>query len=218
MKNVLITGGAGFIGTNVARKLVKLGYNVTLFDNFHKQIHGDKRELPLDLQDKVTLIVGSVTDKALFYSVLNSQDAVIHYAAETGTGQSMYDISGYTEVNILATAYLCDYLINESHTIKNVIVASSRSIYGEGKYFSQASGNVYPDSRTKETIKKSFEPVCPETGEPNLELRATDESSKIHPSSYYGITKQVQEQMIIMAAKLKNLNGFALRYQNVYGP
>ena len=218
MKKVLITGGAGFIGTNVARKLVSDGHIVTILDNFHKQIHGDKNELPGDLSGNVKLVIGSVTDKDLFYEVLKDQDVIIHYAAETGTGQSMYDISGYTKVNIQATAILCDYLLNEEHRIKNVIVASSRSIYGEGKYFSPLYGDVYPEGRTKDTIINSIEPICPYSGLANLELRATDESSKIHPSSYYGITKQVQEQMVIMAAKLKNINGFALRYQNVYGP
>lgn len=218
MKKVLITGGAGFIGSNVAKILVKDGYNVTILDNFHSQIHGDKSELSLDLKDKVKLIVGDVSDKSVLYSALNGQDAVIHYAAETGTGQSMYAVSHYTHVNIQATANLCDYIINENHQIQHVIVASSRSIYGEGKYISKEYGDVYPNSRVFNNVKKSFDVCCPKSGQYNLEVAATDESSKIHPSSFYGITKQVQEQMIILATRLKNINGFALRYQNVYGP
>jgi len=218
MKKILITGGAGFIGSNVAIKLLEEGYDVTIFDNFLPQIHGDKNELSVILKDKVTLLRGDVSDKFAFYKALEGQDAVIHYAAETGTGQSMYNFAHYANVNIQATAYLCEYIINEPNQIKSVIVASSRSIYGEGKYISPTEGNVYPHSRTFNNIKESFEVSCPTTGKFDLELTGTDESSLIHPSSFYGITKQVQEQMIILACKLKNINGFALRYQNVYGP
>ncbi|MBP4137797.1 NAD-dependent epimerase/dehydratase family protein [Flavobacterium geliluteum] len=218
MKKVLITGGAGFIGSNVARVLIKEGYEITVLDNFLPQIHGDKDVLPEDLNGKVRLIVGDVADKSVLYNALKEQDAVIHYAAETGTGQSMYAVSHYTNVNIQATANLCDYIINEDHQIKNVIVASSRSIYGEGKYNSPEYGTVYPNSRTFQNVKESFEVCCPKSGKHNLEVEATDEASKIHPSSFYGITKQVQEQMIILATQLKNINGYALRYQNVYGP
>lgn len=218
MKKVLITGGAGFIGSNVARVLVKEGYEITILDNFLPQIHGDKNELTEDLKGKVNLIVGDVADKSVLYAALEGQNAVIHYAAETGTGQSMYAVSHYSNVNIQATANLCDYIINENHQIKSVIVASSRSIYGEGKYNSPEYGTVYPNSRTFQNVKESYEVCCPKSGKHNLEVEATDEASKIHPSSFYGITKQVQEQMIILATQLKNINGFALRYQNVYGP
>ncbi len=218
LKKVLITGGAGFIGTNVARQLLKDDYEVTIFDNFLPQIHGEKQELPTDLKGKVKLIVGDVANKEALYEALKGQNAVIHYAAETGTGQSMYDIAHYSNVNIQATANLCDYIINQPHEISSLIVASSRSIYGEGKYVSSEFGEVYPKSRTFSNTQNGFEVACPISGRMDLTLQATDEASKIHPSSFYGITKQVQEQMIIMAAKLKNINGFALRYQNVYGP
>ena len=218
MSKIVITGGAGFIGSNVARVLVKEGHEVTILDNFLPQIHGDKNKLSEDLEGKVNLIVGDVADKEVLYSALAGQDAVIHYAAETGTGQSMYAVSHYTNVNIQATANLCDYIINENHNIKSVIVASSRSIYGEGKYTSPEFGIVYPTSRTYQNVKESFEVCCPISGKYNLEVQPTDESSKIHPSSFYGITKQVQEQMIILATQLKDINGYALRYQNVYGP
>lgn len=218
MKKVLITGGAGFIGSNVAKMLLKEGYEITILDNFLSQIHGDKKSLSEELDGRVKLIIGNVADKSVLYAALKGQDAVIHYAAETGTGQSMYAVSHYSNINIQATAYLCDYLINEEHQIKSVIVASSRSIYGEGKYNSPKYGTVYPNSRTFNQMKESFEVCCPISGNYNLTVEATDESSKIHPSSFYGITKQVQEQMIILAAQLKNINGFALRYQNVYGP
>jgi len=218
LKKVLITGGAGFIGSNVARKLIYKGYAVTIVDNFHPQIHGNKNELASDLRGKVKLLIGDVADKDVLYNSLKDQNIVIHYAAETGTGQSMYNISGYTSVNIQATAVLCDYIVNESHQLDTVIVASSRAIYGEGKYFSPEYGAVYPEARTFNSVKSSFEAVCPISGKNNLVIKATDEGSKIHPSSFYGVTKQVQEQMVILATRLKKINGYALRYQNVYGP
>lgn len=218
MKKVLITGGAGFIGSNIARELLKGDFEITILDNFLTQIHGDKKELPKDLQNKVKLVIGDVTDKNMFYDALKGQDALIHLAAETGTGQSMYKIEHYSNVNIQATATLCDYLVNEDHQIKNIIVASSRSIYGEGKYLSEEFGEVYPDSRVAVNKEVGFEVYCPKSNKQNLKLVPTDEESKIHPSSFYGITKQVQEQMIIMTAKLIGIKGFALRYQNVYGP
>ncbi|PSL48939.1 dTDP-L-rhamnose 4-epimerase [Chitinophaga niastensis] len=218
MEKVLITGGAGFIGSNIARKLIGMGYQVTILDNFNPQIHGAKKELPADLADAVKLIHGDVSDKALFYDCLQKNDSVIHLAAETGTGQSMYNIAHYTNINILATAYLCDYIVNEPHQLKTVIVASSRSIYGEGKYKSPEHGIVYPGARTAASISNNFEVADPVSGRHDLEILATDESSRIHPSSFYGITKQVQEQMVILATRLKGIKGFALRYQNVFGP
>lgn len=217
-KNILITGGAGFIGSSIARRLLNENWNITILDNFLPQVHGDIDDLGFEFKDKVKLIKGDVTDKDIFFKTLIGQNAIIHLAAETGTGQSMYNISHYANVNIIGTSILCDYLINEPHEIETVIVASSRSIYGEGKYFSKQFGDVYPDSRTFLGKNNGFNVTCPLSGNTDLELRPTDESSKIHPSSYYGITKQVQEQMIIMAAKLRNINGFALRYQNVFGP
>jgi dTDP-L-rhamnose 4-epimerase len=218
MKRILVTGGAGFIGSNIARKLVLQNFSVTILDNFNPQIHGTVTELPSDLKDKVELISGDVTDRSCLFQSLNDKDAVIHLAAETGTGQSMYNIAHYTNVNILGTAHLCDFIVNEKHNLKSVIVASSRAIYGEGKYHSSTYGFVYPDGRTKDSVSDTFEVTCPISGNHDLELTATDEQSKLSPSSFYGITKQVQEQMVILATKLRGINGFALRYQNVYGP
>lgn len=217
-KNILITGGAGFIGSSIARRLINENWNVTILDNFSPQVHGEIRELGNDLRDKVKLIIGDVTNKDVFYKSLEGQHAIIHLAAETGTGQSMYNVLHYSNVNIIGTSILCDYLINESNEVETVIVASSRSIYGEGKYYSKQHGDVYPNSRTDLGKNNNFDVICPLSGKYDLELKPTDESSKIHPSSYYGITKQVQEQMIILATKLKRINGFALRYQNVFGP
>jgi len=221
MNNILITGGAGFIGSNLALKLIDKGYRVTVLDNLSEQIHGKNPEKssPLynSIKNKVTFIKGTVTDEEDWKKVLKEQDAIVHYAAETGTGQSMYEVKKYTEVNIQGTALMLDLLVNMPNQVKKVIIASSRSIYGEGKYKSKEFGFVYPEHRQGSDMDgKDFEVKYPNSSE--LELVATDEESKIHPSSVYGITKQNQEQMVMTVCPTVGIAPVAFRYQNVYGP
>lgn len=221
IKNVLITGGAGFIGSNLALKLVSKGYNVTVLDNLSPQIHGDNptqtSPLYLSIKDKVDFIYGTVTSKEDWEKALKGQDAIVHYAAETGTGQSMYEVQKYVDVNINGTALMLNLLVNGSYDVKKVVVASSRSIYGEGKYLSKELGDVYPTQRTVNFMDKGdFDVKYP--GSSALTLVGTDEESKIHPSSVYGITKQNQEQMVLTVCPTIGVAGVAFRYQNVYGP
>ena len=220
MRNILITGGAGFIGSNLTINLVKKGYNITILDNLAKQVHGENQnsELYNSVKDISTFILGDVCNKSDWERALKGQDAVVHLAAETGTGQSMYEITRYNEVNIIGTSHLLNILANENHTIEKMIIASSRSIYGEGKYFCNHDGHVYPfDRQEEDLLQGNFEPRCPFC-KGKLELNPTDEISKIHPSSIYGITKHQQEQMILLMGKVLNIPAIALRYQNVYGP
>jgi len=222
MKNILITGGAGFIGSNLALQLIKRGHNVTILDNLSEQIHGEKPEdfsyLFLTIKNKVTFIKGTVTSKSDWLEALKEQDIVVHLAAETGTGQSMYEIERYVNVNIGGTALLLDILANDrSLKIKRVVIASSRSIYGEGKYITPNGSFVYPHHRSPNDMdEKDFDVKF--DGAESLTLVATDENSKIHPSSVYGITKQNQEQMIMTVCPTLGISAVALRYQNVYGP
>ena len=220
MKNILITGGAGFIGANLTKKLVSKGYNVTILDNLSKQIHGENQdsELYKSIKNISTFILGDVCNKSDWNKALKGQDAVIHLAAETGTGQSMYEITKYNDVNILGTSHLLNILANESHSIQKMVIASSRSIYGEGKYFCEKDGITYPNERNDADMSKGlFEPICNNCKE-ELSLMSTDENSKIHPLSIYGITKQQQEQMTLLMGKSLDVPAVALRYQNVYGP
>jgi dTDP-L-rhamnose 4-epimerase len=221
MNNILLTGGAGFIGSNLALKLINKGYKVRVLDNLSKQIHGENPEnspLYQSVKDKVEFVLGNVTNKKDWIKALKGQDAVIHLAAETGTGQSMYEVEKYINVNIKGTAILLDLLANEKHQVKKVLVASSRSIYGEGKYNCIEHGAVYPLERSEELLSRGdFELRCPKCNG-SLKLRATDEDSIIHPSSIYGITKQSQEQMVLVACKAIGIPAVAFRYQNVYGP
>jgi dTDP-L-rhamnose 4-epimerase len=221
-KYILITGGAGFIGSNLALKLIEKGYVVTVLDNLSPQIHGNDPDnsspLFTSVKDKVNFINGTVTSKADWEQALQGQDIIVHFAAETGTGQSMYEIQKYVGVNITGTAIMLDILANQPHQVKKVIVASSRSIYGEGKYNSAEIGVVYPKQRTQNYMDNGdFEVKYPGCTQ-QLELMATDEESKIHPSSVYGITKQNQEQMIMTVCPTLNIAPVAFRYQNVYGP
>lgn len=222
MKKILITGGAGFIGSNLALRLISKGYVVTVLDNLSTQIHGENptETSPLfqSIKDEVNFIHGTVTSKENWATALVDQDAIVHLAAETGTGQSMYEIQRYVDVNINGTAIMLDLLANTPNTIKKVVIASSRSIYGEGKYRSPEKGIVYPGHRTAGFMDKGdFEVKYPGCDQP-LELLATDEESKIHPSSVYGITKQNQEQMIMTVCPTIGIAPVAFRYQNVYGP
>lgn len=222
MKNILITGGAGFIGSNVALKLIAKGYNVTVLDSLSKQIHGENPEetspLYFSIKDKVNFIKGSVTSREDWVKALEGQDAVIHLAAETGTGQSMYEIKKYVDTNIGGTALLLDILTNTTHHVKRVIVAESRAIYGEGKYLCPKCGDVYPLERKDEDMAKgNFECKCPKCGR-KVDLVATTEDSAIHPSSVYGISKQVQGQLVHLVCKSIGVESVSFRYQNVYGP
>ncbi|GAM08240.1 dTDP-L-rhamnose 4-epimerase [Geobacter sp. OR-1] len=216
--NVLITGGAGFIGTHLTRKLLMEQCTVTLLDNFSPQVHGQCNNLQAEIAGRVRLIRGDVRDKLLVSDALKGQDVVVHLAAETGTGQSMYEIGRYTEVNLDGTAVLFDCLVNGSYSVGKVVVASSRAIYGEGKYSCSEHGPVFPGPRIIEDLANGqFEPRCHLCRHPITAL-PTDESAPYAPSSYYGLTKQFQEQMVLMFSQSLGISGYALRYQNVYGP
>jgi len=218
---ILITGGAGFIGSHIALKLLDKGYSVTVLDNLNSQIHGNDPEstspLYRSIKDKVQFIHGSVTDKSDWVRALDGQEAIIHLAAETGTGQSMYEIERYSSVNIGGTALMLDILTNMEYGVKKVIVASSRAIYGEGRYKCDIHGEVFPESRKDEDMARGdFECKCPVCGA-EVMLMSTTEESKIHPTSVYGISKHAQEQLVMTVCPTIGIAPVAFRYQNVYG-
>lgn len=219
IKNVLITGGAGFIGMALTRTLLASGHSVTILDNFSPQIHEHDR-LPDDIVDRVTLIRADVRDVATLREAVVGKHCIVHLAAETGTGQSMYQIGHYFDVNVQATAALLDVLQNDAagDALETIVVASSRAIYGEGAYLCARHGTVHPAARDADRMLAGhFEPTCPVCGD-GVTLTATGEETPFQPSSFYGLTKQVQEQAVLLFARTRGINGFALRYQNVYGP
>lgn len=219
-KNILISGGAGFIGSHLALKLIQKGNVVTVLDNLSEQIHGKDNEnspLYLSIKDKVRFIKGTILNKEDWRKALKDQEVVIHLAAETGTGQSMYEIEKYTDVNIKGSSIFLDILTNEKHSVKKILLASSRAVYGEGKYQCRKDGVVYPLARKEKDLSRGdYKVKCPLCHD-NAELLATDEESKIHPTSIYGITKQVQEQLFMTVGKALNIPTVVFRYQNVYG-
>lgn len=218
---VLITGGAGFIGSRLAARLVHADCAVTVLDSLSMQVHSERPETsPLfrSLGERVRFLRGDVTSRDDLRAALEGQQTVVHLAAETGTGQSMYEIDRYCRVNVGGTALLLDILANSRHEVKRVIVASSRSVYGEGKYRSAELGDVYPGHRSAADMASGdFEIKFPGCSGP-LTPVATDENSKLHPSSVYGITKLTQEQLVMTVCPALGIPAVALRYQNVYGP
>jgi len=150
--------------------------------------------------------------------IIKKVDVIIHLAAETGTGQSMYDIKKYVDVNIGGTANILDILLNEQHCIKKIILASSRAVYGEGKYRCENCGVTYPSARNAIDMTNGvYEPKC-NNCQKSITATATDEDSILSPSSIYAITKQVQENLIQVSCHSIKLPFVIFRYQNVYGP
>lgn len=215
---ILVTGGAGFIGQHLIRQLLTNGHEVAILDNFSPQVHAG-RELPRDLAPHVQLIHASVTDSAILQSALAGTEILVHLAAETGTGQSMYEVERYNQVNISATAQVFHILSNDpKRTVRKVVTASSRAIYGEGAYRCADHGTVFPLARTTALLSAGqFEPVCPRCTGPVKPI-PTREDAPFQPTSFYGLTKQVQEQMTLIFAAALGICGIGLRYQNVYGP
>ena len=221
-KKILITGGAGFIGSHLVDALYKKGYRIIVLDNLSPQIHGrDPLSSPLvqSIQGKAELVVGDVCNVADWQKVIADAHIIVHLAAETGTGQSMYQVSRYNEVNCTGTAILLDFLTNVTHQVEKVVVASSRAVYGEGKYYNATLGRyVYPAARKPEDMERGdFAVKCPIT-DTDVECCATDEDSQIQPNSIYGLTKYYQERAIMVSCSALNIPCVALRYQNVYGP
>ena len=220
-EHVLITGGAGFIGTRLAARFARDHHTVTVLDSLIPQVHGDdpQQTSPLlkSLDGIANVIVADVTSKDDLRRALEGATIVVHLAAETGTGQSMYEIERYVDANVGGTAKLLDILANEEHSVRRLIIASSRSIYGEGAYRTTSGELVYPEHRDDAAMAAGDFDVHMDAGD-ELTLVPTDERAKLHPSSVYGITKQMQESLCLTVAPTIGIEAVSVRYQNVYGP
>jgi dTDP-L-rhamnose 4-epimerase len=218
---ILITGGAGFIGRHLVENLASSGAEIVVLDSLTAQIHGPNADFPPELAASraCKCVHGDVCDRETISKLLADVDAVVHLAAETGTGQSMYEILRYERTNVQGTATILDVVANERpRRLRKLLVASSRAVYGEGKYRCAAHGIVYPRSRSAETLNAGkFEPECPQCAG-GISLLPTSEDTPFAPCSFYGLTKQIQEQMTMMLGATGGLSVIALRYQNVYGP
>jgi len=213
---ILVTGGAGFIGSHLVDKLVKDGHNVRVLDNFDSQVHQGKK--PAYLNKEALYVEGDIRDEKALRKALDKIDTVYHFAAKVGVGQSMYEIKDYVSVNTYGTAFLWDFIINNKVRIKKFIVASSMSIYGEGSHCCGACGIVAPFIRTEKQLKaKAWDVLCPSCNA-RLESRPTNEEKKLLPTSVYALTKKDQEELSLNIGISYKIPTVALRFFNVYGP
>jgi dTDP-L-rhamnose 4-epimerase len=212
---ILVTGGAGFIGSHLVDALVDRGHEVIIYDNFEPQVHKTEPEY---LNRNARLIRADVRDKDRLKNALMDAEIIFHHAAMVGVGQSMYQVEKYVDVNTFATAKLLDILVNEEHGVKKVIIASSMSIYGEGAYQCDECGMVYPALRSSEQLgERLWEMTCPDCGK-EVKPVPTNETKPLLPTSIYAITKKDQEEMSLMVGRAYGIPTVALRYFNVYGP
>lgn len=213
-KKVLITGGAGFIGSHLADELLNYGYEVRALDNLSEQVHGKNCERPEYLNPEVELMVGDVRDKEAVIKALEGVDAVFHLAAMVGVGQSMYEIKEYTDVNNTGTAVLLEALSQKP--VEKLIVASSMSIYGEGMSRNTAGETETASERPLEQLKAGRWEVMGQNGE-ELTPVPTSESKMPSLSSVYALSKYDQERMSLIVGRAYNIPTVALRFFNVYG-
>lgn len=216
-ERVLITGGAGFVGSHLADALAADGHDVTIFDNLEPQVHGDDCQRPAYLHRDLRLERGDVRDGGALAPLVREADVVFHLAAMVGVGQSMYQVRRYTDVNAMGMATLLDALVEQRGRIRKLVVASSMSIYGEGAYRCPTCGPVYPRLRpTDQLARAEWELRCPTCGA-ELDPIPTPEDKPLYPTSIYAINKRDHEEMALAFGQAYDLPAVALRFFNIYG-
>jgi dTDP-L-rhamnose 4-epimerase len=215
MARVLITGGAGFIGSHAANSLLAAGYEVRLLDNLAPQVHGAQRHRPSYLNKDAELIVGDVTDAIAVERALRGADMVLHLASSVGVGQSMYDIASYVRTNELGTAILLEAL--SKRPVQRLVVASSMSIYGEGLCCSADGATLAPAERPDVQLKKAQWELRDDQGRP-LQPMPTPETKQPSLRSIYALNKYAQERMCLITGRAYGVPVLALRFFNVFGP
>jgi dTDP-L-rhamnose 4-epimerase len=214
-KNILITGGAGFVGSHLADALLAAGHNVRIFDNLTEQVHHDG--VPDYLSSEAEFFYGDVQDATALSRALDGIEVVFHMAAAVGVGQSMYEIERYMGTNTQGTAVLLQELLHRLDRVEKLVLASSMSIYGEGKYRCAHCGDATPAPRSTVQLRlKQWEPTCPACGS-ELTPVPTDESKPLQCSSIYSLSKKDQEEMCLLFGRTYSLPVVALRYFNIYG-
>ena len=223
-ETILVTGGAGFIGSHLVDSLVERGHEVRVFDNLEPQVHGELRESgswPEYSNPAAEYVLGDVRDRDALEAAMSGMDVVFHEAAMVGVGQSMYQIERYVDVNARGTAVLLDIVANESSIrdrLRRLVVASSMSIYGEGSFECEEHGIVFPKLRTEEQLARhDWELHCTRCDR-HVKPLPTDEDKPLIPTSTYAISKKDQEEMCLVVGRAYNIPTVALRYFNTYGP
>lgn len=215
-QKVLVTGGAGFIGSFLVDALIEKGFEVIIFDNLTSQVHNGRK--PKYLNKEAKFIRGDVRDYNAMKRVIQQSDAIYHLAAAVGVGQSNYQIKEYVDTNIGGTANLSDILVNQKHHVKKVVVASSMTGFGEGSYKCKKCGVVRPAVRGEKQLKKrDWNLYCPKCSS-IVNPAPTDESAQEFPSSIYAITKKAQWDLLLLIGSLYKIPTVALKFFNVYGP
>lgn len=214
---VLVTGGAGFIGSHIVDSLLARGHRPLVVDSIHPQVHTNRR-VPAYLSSKADFVRGDIRNRKLMSELLSRVDAVIHQASLVGVGQSMYEIEQYVDINTRGTALLLELISTQRHSIRKLLVASSMSIYGEGSYRCPKCGPVFfPDRQPQDLHRGLYEPFCARH-RLKLKIEPTPETKPLLPTSIYALTKRDQEEMCLMIGRVYGIPTVALRYFNVYGP
>lgn len=215
---ILVTGGAGFIGSHLCRSLLASGHEVRVIDNLDPQIHGANPMPSSTLPKDVEFVHGDVRNLDELTRALSGAEVVYHLAAGTGVGQSMYRIAEYMDCNVGGTSQLMDIIVNNRRgSVQRIILASSRAVYGEGKYLCDNCGIVCPATRSVEQLDENqWEVLCPTCG---IEVKPvpTDEDKPLGPGSVYAVSKRCQEELAICVGRAYGISTTALRFFNVYG-
>jgi dTDP-L-rhamnose 4-epimerase len=214
---ILLVGGAGFIGTHLARRLAAAGHQLTVLDSLTPQVHGKGADFPPEVREAADCVRGDARRPKDLRRVLGGQELVYWLAAETGTGQSMYRIGRYVDTNVAAFAALCDELVKAPGAAPRVVLASSRAVSGEGAYHCTRDGMVAPGPRVGHDPVHGWSPSCPVCGGV-IQPVPTGEQVPPRPTSVYGWTKLAQEQLLQVVGEAVNLDYAILRFHNVYGP
>lgn len=215
MNQILVTGGAGFIGSHLCEELLQHGYRVRVLDNLSTQVHGPARKSPSYLNADVELIVDDIRNGDAVRRVLQGVDAVFHFVAMVGVGQSMYELVRYTDVNNVGTAVLLEALIERP--VERLVVASSMSIYGEGLYEAPDGTGYSNVERTLDQLKRSDWEMRGPAGE-LLKPIPTPEWKTPSLASVYALSKFDQERMCMMVGRAYGISSVGMRFFNAYGP
>jgi len=217
IKTVLVTGGAGYIGSHLVDALVARDYRVTVLDNLEPQVHRSGT-WPSYANANARYVRGDVRDRAVFEPLVLASDAVVHFGAAVSVGQSMYQVDRYVDVNTRGTALLLDILVNAKHQVQKVLVASSIGVYGEGAYRCSVHGPVAPTIRPEAQLAaRDWEQRCPTCGE-HVASIPTPEDKALYRDNIYSMTKYHQEEMVLLIGKTYGIPSVAARFFNVYGP
>jgi len=216
-EHVLVTGGAGFVGSHLVDALVAQGHRVRVFDSLEPQVHGTGGQAPAYLNAQAEVVRGSVTDAAAVAGALEGIDVVLHHAALVGVGQSMYDMVRFCQVNTVGAAVLLEEVVKRRNRIRKVLVASSMSVYGEGAYRTGGGEARSPRLRGRARLERGeWEVRDLDTGEPLTPI-PTPETKPLHPTSVYAVTKRDHEELFLSVGYAYRIPTVALRYFNIYG-